>query len=196
MFGGKPLKKDEKRYARNPRFIIWCGPMFGGKTSWMLAAIDRAKYQSRTVAAFKPKMDHRYTIDKIVTHGGAEVPAMCVSTGKEILGLSAGADVIAVDEAFMIDGAADALIKLFKSGKDVYVSSIQLSSTGEPFDEIQKMFPWATQVEVCPAVCPISGADAFYTIATVEGLDKIHVGGEEVYSPRCHEHTFFMNGDE
>ena len=166
--------------------------MFGGKTSRMLAALDRAKYQSKKITAFKPKMDHRYTNEEIVTHSGYTWDAHCVSSGEEIVDLSLGSDVIAVDEAFMIDGAAHALITLFKQEKTIFVSSIQLSARGETFAEIQQMFPWATRVEVCPAVCPISGKDAFYTVAKIEGLSQIEVGGSEKYEPRSHEHTSFL----
>ena len=166
--------------------------MFGGKTSRMLAALDRAKYQSKKISAFKPKMDHRYIKEEIVTHSGYTWNAHCVSSGAEIIELSRESDVIAVDEAFMIDGVAQALISLFREGKTVFVSSIQLSARGETFQEMQQLFPWATRVEVCPAVCPITGKDAFYTVAKVEGLSQIDVGGSEKYEPRSHEHTDFL----
>lgn len=181
---------------RDPELVIYCGPMFGGKTSRMLSALDRAKYQSKTIVVIKPRMDHRYASGEVVTHGGYRWPAVCVASGQEILDVANGADVVAVDEVFMINGAAEALIQLFKLGKDVYVSSIQLSARGEPFDEIQQLFPWATKVEVCPAVCPRTGRDAFYTVATVEDLNEIDVGGDDKYEPRCHQHTFFMGDRE
>lgn len=176
----------------NPEFVIYTGPMFGGKTSRMLAALDRAKYQSKRIVAFKPKIDHRYASDEIVTHTGHRFPAHCVSSGLEVQEIAYGADVVAVDEAFMIDGIADAVINLFKQGKSIYVSSIQLSARGETFEEVQKMFPWATRVEVCPAVCSETGLDAYYTVAKVSGLSQIDVGGSEKYVPRCHSLVPFM----
>lgn len=187
------MKKDRQR---DPEFVIYTGPMMSAKTSKLLSALDRMKYQSKKVATFKPKMDRRYSHDEIVTHSGLCWPAACVATGKDIIELSRGADVVAVDEAFMIDGSADALISLFKDGKDIYVSSIQLSARGEPFEEMQKMFPWATKIEVCAAVCPATGRDAYYTVAKVDGLEDIEVGGSEKYEPRCHQHTFFMCVEE
>ena len=173
-------------------FVIFTGPMFGGKTSRMLAALDRARYQSKNILAFKPKMDHRYDEDRIVTHMGHAWNAICVSEGSEILEHATGVDVIAVDEAFMIDGIAETLISLYKSGKTIFVSTIQLSAAGLPFDEVQKMFPWATRVEVCPAVCSKCERDAYYTVAKVTGLNHIEVGGAETYEPRCNVHTPFV----
>lgn len=181
---------------RDPEFVIYTGPMMGGKTSRMLSALDRLKYQEKSIQAYKPNVDQRYSTSEIVTHSGHEWPAFCVSSGKEILETYNNAEVVAVDEAFMIDGVADVLIYLFKSGVDVYVSSIQLSARGEPFEEMQKMFPWATRIEVCPAVCSETLRDAFYTVAKIDGLNEIDVGGTEKYEAKCHQHTFFMKPEE
>lgn len=167
----------------DPQFIIFTGPMFGGKTTKMLAAVERAKYQKKKINLFKPKRDNRYSFDKVMSHTGFAWDAQNVNNGDEILRLANGADIIAVDEAFMIPRCSDALIKLFRSGKSIYVSSLQLSADGEPFEEMVKMFPWATKIEVCPAVCPITGHDAYYTIAKTE-VDRIQVGGTETYEPR------------
>jgi thymidine kinase len=177
----------------NPEFVIYTGPMFGGKTSRMLAALDRATYQSKKIAAFKPKMDWRYSASDITTHTGHKIPATCVSSAEEIIDMSIDADIVAIDEAFMIEGSAAACIKLFKLGKSVYISSLQLSAQGIPFTEISEMFPWATKIEICPAVCPITGLDAYYTVAKVAGLKEIEVGGAETYEPRCHAQTPFIH---
>ena len=181
--------------STNAEFVIFTGPMFGGKTSRMLAALDRAKYQAKNIMAFKPRMDHRYEEERIVTHMGHSWSATCISEGSEIYEHSADIDVIAVDEAFMIDDVAEVLIDLYKAGKAVYVSTIQLSAAGLPFREVQEMFPWATRIEICPAVCSQCERDAYYTVAKVSGLGHIEVGGAETYEPRCRKHTPFLNGE-
>jgi thymidine kinase len=101
--------------------------------------------------------------------------------------------VVAVDEAFMIPGASWVLIDLFKKGKTIVVSSLDLSATGKAFDEIEAMFPWATHIEKCPAVCTVCGQDAFYTHKKVEDIAEITVGGSELYEPRCWKHHSYFN---
>ena len=93
----------------------------------------------------------------------------------------------------MIEGVASALLEVFRSGVTVVVASIQLSASGNVFEEIRDMMPWATKIEVCPAVCPVTGRDAYYTHRKLEGLDEIAVGGSDLYEPRCWEHHSFMN---
>jgi thymidine kinase len=178
--------------ATNPEFIIYTGPMWGGKTRNLINAIDRMEFQNRDVLSVKPRLDHRYADESIVAHTGDMQRAISVSRGQEIIEKAQGFDVVAVDEAFMVDGAATALVSLFKAGKTILVASLQLSAHGKSFSEIQSMLPWATRIEICPAVCSKCDKDAFYTTAKVEGLSNIDIGGAEKYEPRCHEHmTFF-----
>lgn len=187
--------RDMINNFRDPEFTMFVGPMFSSKTSKLLAALDRSGYQHKKIVAFKPKMDNRYSQDgEIMTHRGSKWPAIGVSSGKEILEMSQHADIVGVDEAFMIDGCADALINLFRCGKTVFVSSIQLSASGKPFEEVKEMMPWATRIEVCPAVCPVTQRDAYYTVRKIDNLEEISVGGAAHYAPACWETAHFMQG--
>lgn len=176
----------------NPEFIVYTGPMFGSKTSRLLATLEKYKYQKKKIAVFKPQIDDRYSSSEVVTHGGWKIPATCVKVGADILehlsNLSESPHVIAVDEAFMIPGIAEAIIFLFKNGFTVVISSLEMSATGKPFHEIEKMLVWATLVEKCTAVCTVCGRDAHYTHKKQTGGDEIEVGGAELYEPRCYSH--------
>ena len=189
--------KNLNREPRDPTWTMFVGPMFGSKTTRLVAAIDRYRYQNKNIVVFKPKMDTRYEVAKITTHAGASLDAVCVGDGEEILRyvteIMGDCDVVAVDEAFMIDGCADALLALFRKGVSIVVSSLQLSASGNSFFEEKEMMPWATKIEVCPAVCPVTGRDAFYTHRKMEGLDEITVGGSDLYEPRSWEYHNFMN---
>lgn len=176
-----------------PKLIVFTGPMFGSKTTKMLTVLERSSYQNKKVIAFKPKMDERYAKGQIVTHAGLSFDAHIVQSGKEILEMSTGYDVVGVDESFMIEGSGSALVELYMSGKTVAVSSIQLSASGKPFKEVKDLLPWATHIEVCPAVCVVSGDDAYYTVRKSKGFAEIEVGGSETYEPRAWSCTPFAN---
>lgn len=185
----------------NPTFTVYTGPMFSAKTTSLLSTLDRYKYQGKKIAAFKPQLDGRYSVDDISTHGGWKFPAMCVKTGSDILEKLASLDenpqVIAVDEAFMIPGVAQVLVWLYRSGYTIVVSSLDLSATGKPFDEIEKMLPWATKVEKLSAVCVVCNKDAYYSYKKQVGGDEIEVGGAELYEPRCVKcHPSILNPEE
>lgn len=167
--------------------------MFGSKTTSLLSSIDRFKYQNKRVAVFKPRLDDRYNVDHVCTHSGWKVPAICIKDGSDVIEKLSEMDemphVVAVDEAFMIPGIAKALIWLYRSGYSVVVSTLDLSATGKPFDEVEKMLPWATLVEKRSAVCVICGKDAYYTHKKQVGGDEIEIGGAELYEPRCLSHS-------
>jgi len=176
-------------------FVMFVGPMFGGKTTKLLSAIDRYKYQGKKILAFKPNVDERYSKEEIVTHWGHKLNASRVSLGKEVYdtaireGFGVHRGVIAVDEAFMIPGIGETLVDLFKEGHAILVSSLQLSSDFTPYKEMKTMMPYATKIEVCPAVCMKCGIDAHYTKKIGGRSDhKIEVGGAEMYQPMCFEH--------
>lgn len=182
---------SRSKRVRIPEFIIYTGPMFGTKTTRMLIDLDRAMYRGQSVVACKPIIDGRYSASEIITHGGLRFPAINVSEAWQLRKVAMEHDVIGIDEAFMIDGCADVLIELYKGGKTVVVSSVQLSAQGQPFDEVVRMMPWATRIEVCPAVCPQTGLDAYFTVRRDGGGTEIEVGGADLYEPRAWGHTPF-----
>ena len=174
-------------------FRMYVGPMFGGKTTRMLAQAERYRYQDEDIYFFKPAVDKRYDQRSIVTHTGIKSEALLVSDGDAIIKSvvrysKSNPCVVAVDEAFMIPGSGSAMIALFKSGHTILVSSLQLSSDGSAYKEVAEMFPHATHVDVCPAVCPLTKKDAYYTEKIGGRSDHaIEVGGSEMYQPRCWE---------
>lgn len=175
---------------------MFVGPMFGGKTTKLLSAIDRYKYQGREIMVFKPVVDERYSKEEVVTHWGAKVPATRISSPVSSLHpdfvnlyQSENKCVIAVDEAFMLEGIGKVLVQLYEQGHTILVSSLQLSSDFTPYKEIQAMMPYATKIEVCPAVCSTCGDDAHYTKKIGGRVDhNIEVGGSEMYQPKCFTH--------
>ena len=100
-------------------------------------------------------------------------------------------DVVAVDEAFMISGIAEALIGLYHSGITIIVSSIQLDAGEKPFESIRDMMPWATKIEICSAVCSKCDQDAYFTEAMFDinnATAEERVGSHGMYEPRCAKH--------
>jgi len=174
--------------AAMPELKIYTGPMHGGKTTKLLAALERYTYQKKTVKLFKPAIDNRFSVEDVVTHSGKEWEAIRVRDVRDIIRNVEDAEVVAVDEMFMIPGAADALIYLFSQGKTILVSTLQLSYEPKPFREVARLLPWATSIEVCPAVCTKCDKDAYYTRRLSDSTEVIQIGGAESYEPLCFEH--------
>lgn len=179
---------------KNPVLRLWVGPMFGSKTTQLIAAVDRYRLQSKKVIAFKSRLDDRYSYTgEIVTHNGGRIDCILVSNAQEIIdAVKENEDdisIVAIDEAFMIEDCDVAIKSLYKSGVSVLVSSIDLSSDMRPFSVIKNILPFATEVNKCTAVCTVCGEDAYFTFKkqTKTG-SEIEIGGSEIYEPRCWMH--------
>ena len=178
--------------------ILYTGPMFSSKTTKLLMQADKRFYQKQKVIAFKSRMDDRYSqVGEIVTHNFNKIPAHLVDTGEEIIQKIAeqtAVDCVLIDELFLIKGGADACLKLYKKGYDVVVASIDLSFTGEPFPEVEKIMPFCTRIVKCKSVCSVCQKDARYTykLSQDDPKTQIQVGGAELYEPRCQEHHNYM----
>lgn len=181
--------------------ILYTGPMFSSKTTRLLMEADTRQYRKKNIISFKSRMDDRYSnVGEIVTHNFNKLPAFLVDTGSDIIDKVSEheeVDCVIVDELFLIEGGADACVKLFKKGYNVIVASIDLSFTGEPFKEVKDIMPFCTEIIKCKAVCSICQKDAQYTDKkTQQSLSnsnvQIQVGGSELYEPRCQEHHIYM----
>ena len=179
---------------KNPVLRLWVGPMFGSKTTQLIAAVDRYRLQDKKVLAFKSRLDDRYSeLGEITTHNGGTLTCSLVSNGQEIIdnvkSYNSNITAVAIDEAFMIEDCDVAILSLFNAGISVLVSSIDLSSELRPFSVIKNILPFATDIQKCSAVCTVCGEDAYFTYkkSTITGKE-IEIGGSEIYEPRCWMH--------
>jgi thymidine kinase len=174
---------------KNNELVLFLGPMFSGKTTRLLAAIERHILRQQSVVCFKPKIDDRYSDNEIVTHSKLKIPAVSVKNWNEIMkavnDMPSKPNVIAVDEAFMIEDCHKALLSLFAAGITIYVSSIDISANLNSFTVIDKLLPYSTQVVKCAAICASCLGDAQLTYRKFASSAEISVGGGDSYEPLC-----------
>jgi thymidine kinase len=171
-----------------PVFIVFTGPMFASKTTRLLLAVEQYKYQGVKVAAFKPAVDTRYSATAITSHAGWSLPATPVkdSCSLSMAIMRTDAQVIAVDEAFMLTDCSSVLIDAFWNlEKTVLVSSIELDATGKPFAEVAAMLPYATRIEKCTAVCVRCRGAARYSHRKSGSDAALELGGQDAYEALC-----------
>jgi len=185
-----------------PELVLYVGPMFSGKSTRLVRKVNRCKIGGKNVISFKPAMDNRYTTDGyIVTHDDTHTECFLITKGEQLIKIfdqefdKNNVDCVAIDEGFMIDDIAAAVIELFYNRKvSVYISSLDLSFSLTPFEEIATLLTHATKVKKCKAICPTCGENASYTMRKVTGNNsQITVGGSELYEPRCLTHYTNLN---
>lgn len=168
------------------------GCMFAGKTEELIRRINVLQFAKKKIVVFKPSIDDRYSIDKVVSHAGTSVESYAIKEAKEMLDLVKDAEVIAIDEVQFFDENVVAICNYFADqGKRVMCAGLDMDFRGEPFSVMPKLMTQAEFVTKLTAVCTKCGAPATRTQRIVNGKPAhyedpiIQVGASEAYEARC-----------
>ena len=168
------------------------GCMFAGKTEELIRRINVLQFAKKKIVVFKPSIDDRYSIDKVVSHAGTSVESYAIKQAKEMLDLVGDADVIAIDEVQFFDDEVVNICNYFADqGKRVMCAGLDMDFRGEPFSIMPRLVTQAEFVTKLTAVCTVCGAPATRTQRIVNGQPAnfddpiILVGASEAYEARC-----------
>lgn len=165
---------------------VVAGCMFSGKTEELIRRLRRAQIAKQSVKIFKPKIDNRYSENKIVSHSEQSLSSEIVSSAQEILELSKDAQVIGIDEAQFYDAdLADICNKLADDGKRVIVAGLDQDYRGLPFEPMPQLLAIAEYITKTLAICVNCGNPADRTQRKVKSADRVLVGASDSYEARC-----------
>ncbi|MBE3578352.1 thymidine kinase [Caldanaerobacter subterraneus] len=169
------------------------GPMFSGKSEELIRRIRRAQIAKQKVQVFKPAIDDRYSIDKVVSHNGSSINAISVTKASEILDLlEEDTQVVAIDEIQFFDHSlVDVVREIADMGKRVICAGLDMDFRGEPFGPTPYIMAIAESVDKLTAICVKCGNPATRTQRLINGKPAkyddpiILVGAHETYEARC-----------
>lgn len=175
---------------------VICGPMFSGKTDELIRRLRRAVIARQKVQVFKPAIDVRYAVEKVISHAGADFAAIPIERAEDIRTLlDPDATVVAIDEAqFFDDGLIAVVDELAESGRRVIVAGLDTDFRGEPFGPMPALMAKAERVDKLQAICMVCGEPASRTQRLVNGKPAryddpvVIVGAAEMYEARCRRH--------
>jgi len=170
--------------------IVGC--MFSGKSEELIRRIKRAIIANQKAIVFKPQIDNRYEIDKVVSHNGISIKAVVVNNTNEIKRIAEDYNVIGIDEAQFFDSSLINIVEeLADNGKRVIIAGLDQDFRGEPFGIIPHLMAIADSVDKLHAICVVCGAVATKSQRLINDKPAsyndpiILVGSKEVYQPRC-----------
>ena len=171
---------------------VICGPMFSGKSEEMIRRLRRAEIAGQRIVIFKPRIDDRYDATDVVSHAGARMQAVPVSSVAEIPALAKEFDVVGIDEAqFLGDGVVATALDLADGGVRVIVAGLDQDFRRLPFGPMPELLTHAEFVDKLQAVCHRCGGPATTTQRLVDGIpapysgETVVVGAAEQYEARC-----------
>ncbi|MEN3038852.1 MAG: thymidine kinase [Candidatus Kryptonium sp.] len=165
---------------------VIAGSMFSGKTEELIRRIRRAQIAKLKVAVFKPRIDTRYSVDKIVSHSDISISSIVVDNAKQILEIAKDAQVIGIDEAqFFGMDLVDVCEQLANEGKRVIVAGLDQDYRGKPFEPMPQLLAIAEYITKMHAICVVCGNPASKTQRKIKTGERIVVGASDIYEARC-----------
>jgi thymidine kinase len=171
---------------------VICGPMFSGKSEEMIRRLRRAEIADQRVVIFKPVIDDRYDAGDVVSHAGARMRAVPISSVTELLWRSHGFDVVGIDEVQFFDAkVVAAALELADGGARVIAAGLDQDFRRLPFGPMPALLSHAEFVDKLQAVCHHCGGPATTTQRLVDGRpapysgETVVVGASEQYEARC-----------
>jgi thymidine kinase len=172
--------------VKNAKIKVICGPMFSGKTTQLLKAVNEHRAAGDKVFVFKPKMDDRYAEEAVVSHDKRQTQAFPVAKSVEILDYYTNADVVAIDEVqFFDDKIIDVCQKITKAGKTVIVAGLDMDYLGRPFGSMPALLTVADEIKKLNSVCTFCSGRARFSHRISEDNAVVVLGEKDKYVPLC-----------
>jgi thymidine kinase len=165
---------------------VICGSMFSGKTEELIRRLKRAKIANLKVEIFKPAIDIRYDVIKIVSHDENAILSTPIDSSQTLLLMAQDVDVIGIDEAqFFDDEIANVCDELALRGVRVIVAGLDMDYTGKPFGQMPFLLAKADYITKLHAICVKCGNIANFSYRIIPNEEQIMLGAKNVYEPRC-----------
>lgn len=164
---------------------VVCGCMFSGKTEELIRRLNRAVIAGQKVKVFKPALDTRYHLEKIVSHNNNEIPSASVKEPGDILGLAEDSEVIGIDECqFFDENIVKVCNALANKGRRVIVAGLDMDFEGKPFGPMPYLLAVAEFVTKLHAICKHTGELASFSFRITEARDRVLLGESNHYEAR------------
>lgn len=169
------------------------GPMFAGKSEELIRRIKRLEYAKKNLLVFRPRIDNRYSLDEVVSHGNMRRKSIVIDKAKDILPyIKDDTYAVVIDEIQFLDAEIVILCEhLANRGIRVIVGGLDCDFRGEPFFATSELMARAEYITKLTAICVRCGSPATKTQRIVNGRPAhyqdpiVVVGAAEAYEPRC-----------
>ena len=169
---------------------VICGSMFSGKTEELIRRMKRAQFANQKVEIYKPRIDVRYSDDKVVSHDAHSIPSTPIESPSSMLELSADVEVVGIDEAqFFDESIVEVVQTLANRGVRVIIAGLDTDFMGKPFGPMPALMAVAEDVQKVHAICMKCGSPANHSHRLSKSDQLVVLGEKDIYEPLC-RHCF------
>ena len=174
---------------------IILGPMFSGKTSYLVNMYNQCKFCNIPVVVINHSFDNRYDDTLLSTHDKIMIP--CVKTEKlwdiwnDEMDLC---KVLLINEGQLFPDLHDFVTNMLKSGKMIYVCGLDGDFQRQKFGQILDLIPLCDNVQKLSSMCSLckNGKAGIFSHRISCEKEQVVIGSDN-YIPicrKCYESTF------
>lgn len=165
---------------------VICGSMFSGKTEELIRRLRRAEFANQKLLLFKPKLDNRFTEEKIMSHNGSSFEAIQLEKAKDLLKHWNKEKIVAIDETQFFDmDIVEVATTLANKGVRVICAGLDMDYKGIAFGPMPYMLASAEYVTKVHAICMSCGVPAQFSHRMANDDQQVMLGAKEEYEPLC-----------
>jgi thymidine kinase len=173
----------------NPRggwIEVITGGMFSGKSEELIRRIRRAEIARQRAQIFKPVIDDRFDVKRIISRDNRGLDATAVVNSEELRSkIVFGIRVLGIDEVQFFDpGIVNVCMEMADAGVRVIAAGLDQDYLRRPFGPMPALLAVAEYVSKMHAVCVRCGGPAHYTQRVAGGNSQIEIG-DNTYEARC-----------
>lgn len=181
----------------NNRLELIVGPMFSGKTEYMISMIKNIHYSKKKYLVFSHTNDNLYSKVELKTHYGLSYPCYKINCISEIENyIEDETEFIFIDgiQFFDSDDVISQIEMLLMAGYSVICNGIDVDFRDFPFKHMGELLCKADKIKKMSAICAVCGTQATKTQRLIDGIPAknsdpiILIEGDDVYEPRCRKH--------
>ena len=153
-------------------------PDVSGKSEELIRRVTRYHLARVPTQTFKPSLDIRYAVARVVSHSKLSTAAEPVRDSEELLrSVKDRTVVVRIDEGQFFDLAlVDVAMMLADAGKKVIVAGLDTDYLGRPFDPIPSLMMKAEYVTKALAVCHKCGGPGLFTQRVIDSEELVVLG--------------------
>ena len=165
---------------------VIAGGMFSGKSEELIRRVRRAEIARQRTQIFKPALDNRFDVKRIISRDNRGIDAIAVANTAELrTNLVFGVKVVGIDEVqFFDDPIIDLCMELADAGIRVIAAGLDQDYMRRPFGPMPALLAVAEYVAKMHAVCVRCGGPAHYSQRVSGGNSQVEVG-DISYEARC-----------
>ena len=183
----------------NAKLDMIIGPMFSGKSCYLISRIRVLKVLEKPYLVIKPKMDNRYSDDSVIESHSLE-REKCIMGDNLFDAIDFTKkityDTIFIDESqFFPDLKKFVLVMLEKYNTNIVVTGLDGDFKRNPIGQVLDLIPFSDTCIKKQSLCKMckNGTMASFTHRLTENKEQIQIGASEAYTPLCRKHYTELN---